>query len=517
MFSRSRVVTAIGRPALAHPAPPPRLPTEIWLGGIGAIAVCLGGFSVADIPRNHPGLQDVGLDAITYGHGKTLGAIVFWLGVALMVFAWMRVGRRLCAPVAGDPLLSLTTLRWTVIGWAAPLCVTVPLFSRDVYAYLGQGVVFAAGFDPYADGPAHHPGPVLDSMAQVWASTTAPYGPMFMAITRGVVAVSGEHVLTGVWLMRLVLLPGLLLSLWAVPRLATHFGASPEVGVWLALLNPMVLIHLVGGPHVELLMMGVLAAGLVLTVAGRHISGLAVLGLAVSIKVTAGVAIPFVVWIWLSHIRSERKVTGGDVARVFAVVIAVPVAVFAAWTAALGLGLGWLTGLGWADQIINWFTLPTAAAHLVTLVAAPFTSLNLWPVLTVTRAMGAVCLAIILVALWWRHRADERSAIAGLAWAMLAVLLLEPSTLPWYYTWVLVVAVAFTLPGWVRAVVVGVSTFMLIVFQPDDSIVFYKLPEVALAAALSLLAAISLLRPDPLRLGALARRLWGAEPGGSRR
>ncbi|NDK89687.1 alpha-(1-_6)-mannopyranosyltransferase A [Gordonia desulfuricans] len=482
--------------------------TEIRAGFLGAVLVALGGFAVADIPRNHPGLQRIGLDAITYGHGKTLGAIVFWVGVALMVIAWVRIGR-LVRPGA-DTAPAVGVLQRATILWSIPLILTVPLYSRDVYAYLGQAALFGAGFDPYADGPAHHPGPIVDSMAQVWASTTAPYGPMFLAIARGVTAVTGDHVLTGVLAMRLVLLPGLLLSLWAIPRLARHFGASASAGVWLALLNPMVLIHLVGGPHVELLMMGLLVTGVTLVVQGRHVGGLAVLGLAVSIKVTAGVAIPFMLWIWLAHIRSRRAVTARDVAGVLAAVVLIPVAVFAAWTAVVGLGLGWLTGLGWADRIINWFTLPTAAAHVVTLVAAPFTSLNLWPVLTVTRLIGMVVLAVLLVAAWWRFRHDERAAITGLAWAMLAVLVLEPSTLPWYYTWVLCVAVAFTLPEWVRAVVVAVSTFMLIVFQPDDSIVFYKLPEVMLAFALAGLAAWSLLRPDPLRLRPLARRVWGS-------
>ncbi|MEP9391289.1 polyprenol phosphomannose-dependent alpha 1,6 mannosyltransferase MptB [Gordonia sp. VNQ95] len=483
---------------------------DIWRGLVGSILVCLGGFAVADIPRNHPGLAGLGLDAVTYGHGKTLVGTIFWLGVALMIFSWVRIGRRVGPRVAPADRPSATTIRWAVIGWAAPLLVSVPLFSRDVYAYLGQASVFGAGFDPYADGPAHHPGPLVDSMAQVWASTTAPYGPMFMAIARGVVEITGEHVYLGVIATRVVLLPGLALSLWAVGRLADHFGAGAQAGLWLALLNPMVLIHLVGGPHVELLMMGLLAAGVALVVDGRHVAGLTVLGLAVSVKITAGVAIPFMLWIWLAHIRSQRTLTARDVTSTLAAVVAVPVAVFAAWTAALGLGLGWLTGLGWADRIINWFTLPTAAAHLVTLVAAPFTSLSLWPVLTVTRAIGAVCLAPILVALWWRGRRDERSAMTALAWAMLAVLVLEPSTLPWYYTWVLVIAAAFTLPEWTRALVVAVSAFMLIVFQPDDSIVFYKLPEVVLAVALSALAAISLIRPDPLRLRALARRAWGA-------
>lgn len=482
---------------------------SLWLGLVGSILVAFGGFGVADIPRNHPLLQDLGLTWITYGHGKSLFGIMFWAGIAGMVIAWVRLGRTITAAAGtDDPRPSVRALRWWVLAWAAPLAVTVPLYSRDVYAYLGQGAVFRAGFDPYTDGPAHYPGPLLDSMAQVWASTTAPYGPAFMGLIRGVAEVTGDHAILGVLAFRLVLLPGLVLALWAVPRLTRHFGASPRTGLWLVLFNPMVLIHLVGGSHVELLMMGILVAGVVLVVTGRHPAGMLLLGLAVSIKVTAGIAIPFMLWVWLSHIRAERPVRRRDVAGVAAAVAGIPLAVFAAATAALGLGLGWLTGLGWADRIVNWFTAPTLAAHLVTLVAAPFTALNLQPVLTVTRAVGSMVLAVLLVVIWWRSRRDERTAVAGVCWAMLAVLLLEPSTLPWYYTWVLCVVVAFTLPAWVRSVVVGVSTFMLIVFQPDDSILFYKPAEVVLALALSVLAAVSLLRPDPLRLGTFLRRAW---------
>ncbi|MGV9710216.1 polyprenol phosphomannose-dependent alpha 1,6 mannosyltransferase MptB [Gordonia sp. NPDC003424] len=481
---------------------------DLVLGFVGALLVCLGSFGVGDIARNNTLAQDLGLDAITYGHGKTLFGTIFWIGVATMVIAWVRTGRRL---LSGGPVPSVRAMRSAVIAWATPLAIGVPVYSRDVYAYLGQGAVFGAGYNPYADGPAHLPGPLVDSMAQVWAATTAPYGPLFVGLTRVVTAITGEHPIAGVYVMRLVLLPGLVLALWAIPRLAGHFGASGQDGLWLALCNPMVLIHLVAGSHVELLMMGVAVTGVTLAVIGRHVPGLLMLGLAVSIKITAGIAIPFVVWIWLSHIRSRRPVTPRDVLGVFAAVVVVPLAVFAACTAVVGLGLGWLTGLGWADRIINWFTLPTLAGHLVTIAAAPFTAVNLQAVLPVTRAIGSVALAVVLVALWWRCRRDERSAMAGLGLAMVAVLLLEPSTLPWYYTWALYFAAAFTLPGRVRAIVVGVSVFMLIVFQPDDSILFYKLPETALAAALSVLAAVSLLREDPLRL----RRLtdWFAGTG----
>lgn len=479
------------------------------LGAVSSLLVCIGGFGVADIPRNHALAADLGLAWMTYGHGKTLSGTVFWIGVASMIIAWVRLGRRITATGTDDPTLSVGRLRRAVLLWAAPLFVTVPLFSRDVYAYLAQGAVFDAGFNPYADGPAHHTGPLLDSMAQVWATTTAPYGPLFMGIAKLVVGITGDHVILGVLAMRLVLLPGLFLSLWAIPRLARHFGASPAAGLWLVLFNPMVLIHLVGGPHVELLMMGLLVSGIALVVTGRHVAGLGVLGLAVSVKITAGIAIPFVVWIWLSHIRARRDVGPRDVVGVFAATAAIPAGVFLAFTGWLGLGLGWLTGLGWADRIINWFTLPTVAAHVITLIATPFATLNLQSVLPVTRTIGSVLLAVILVTLWWRQRHDERAAVLGMAAAMLAVLVLEPSTLPWYYTWLLCILVAFTLTDEIRMVIVAVSTFMLIVFQPDDSILFYKLPELFIALALAALAAVSLTRPDPLRLRAAGRRLSG--------
>lgn len=137
---------------------------DLTLGAIGSILVCAGAFGVGDIPRNSAVLQDLGLTWMTYGHGKTLFGTVFWLGVATMVIAWVRLGRRITTEGGrGDRQTPVRVSQWGVIAWAAPLLVSVPIYSRDVYAYLGQGAVFIAGFNPYADGPAHHPGPLVDS------------------------------------------------------------------------------------------------------------------------------------------------------------------------------------------------------------------------------------------------------------------------------------------------------------------------------------------------------------------
>ena len=131
--------------------------------------------------------------------------------------------------------------------------------------------------------------------------------------------------------------------------------------------------------------------------------------------------------------------------------------------------------------------------------AAPFVALNLQPVLEVTRAIGSVVLAVTLVALWWRHRHDVRDAVAGMAWAMLAVLLLEPSTLPWYYTWPLAVAGAFTWSRRTLAIIAGLSVWLMVVFMPTGSIGLYSLWNVALAVALGALALWLLKRGIGLR------------------
>ncbi|MCK0440970.1 polyprenol phosphomannose-dependent alpha 1,6 mannosyltransferase MptB [Gordonia alkaliphila] len=493
-------MTALRRWVRTHP--------DAALGFLGAVLLSIGTYGLADIPRNDATLADLGLAPMSYGHGKTLSWLVFWGGAALMVIAWVRIGRAMAADEGGWDLRST---RLTVYSWTAPLLFAIPVFSRDVYAYLGQARVLAAGFNPYYDGPAHYPGPIVDSMAQIWAPTTSPYSPAFLLLARGVVGVSGDNVWLGVFLMRLVLLVGLVLSVWALPKIAARFGAAPPAALWLILLNPMLLAHLVGGPHLELLMMGFLAAGIAVAVTGRPVLGLLLLGCAASIKITAAIAIPFVFWIWLDQVRRRRAVTGRDRVGVFAATALVPVAVFGMFTLLLGLGVGWINGLSWASRIINPFTIPTLVGHVVTYVAAPWQVWNLQEVLPVTRAVGQAVLAVLLVWLWWRFRTDARSAMAGAGWAMLALLLLEPSTLPWYYVWALVFAAAFPLPLGVRQVVVGVSVYFFIVFQPDDSILFYKPIESLLAIALAVLAALALGRPDPLRLGR-ARRWAFAVP-----
>ena len=150
------------------------------------------------------------------------------------------------------------------------MLLSPPLFTRDVFSYLAQGALPLAGFDPYAVGPEAMPGIFTDNVHYFWQDTPAPYGPLFILIAKSVAWLVGDNIIAGVLLMRLALLPGLLLLVWALPELTRRLGGRVPVALWVAVANPMMVIHMIGGGHNDLLVVGLLAAGSLLALRGRH-------------------------------------------------------------------------------------------------------------------------------------------------------------------------------------------------------------------------------------------------------
>ena len=472
------------------------------LGVVGAICITFGGFGAGSVRRRDPLLEQMHLSWLRFGHGFVLSTIIVWVGVLLMITAWVRLGR---ATLHGRTTVG--ELRWIVPAWTAPLLLSVPMFSRDAYSYLAQGALLRDGFDPYGVGPVANPGVLLDNVSNVWTTTTAPYGPLFLLLGRGITTLTGDNVIAGTMLLRLTMLPGLALMMWAVPRLARHLGGRSTTAVWLAVLNPLVLIHLIGGVHNELLMVGLMTAGIVLALEHRHVAGIALVAIAVAIKATAGLALPFLVWIWMLHVRDKARAEGRTppspvlvFTKTAGIGAAVFVAVFAVSSLVAGVGIGWLTALSGSAKIINWLSLPTILAHLVTVGTSWFLDLRLDPVLYVTRLLCSVVLVVILAAAWWWGRKSERNAVKGILIALVATVVLSPAALPWYYSWPLAIAAGFALSRTTLMVLTGLSTWLMLVFQPDGAIGLYNIVHVALAVIAAVVAALALTRVDPLRL-----------------
>ncbi|MGV9413952.1 alpha-(1-_6)-mannopyranosyltransferase A [Nocardia sp. NPDC003693] len=475
------------------------------LGFFGALMITFGGFGAGSVRRNDPLLEAAHLSWLRFGHGYALSTVFVWIGVLAMITAWVRLGRATIGNVP-NVTVTLNELRAIVGIWIFPLLFAVPMFSRDAYSYLAQGALLRDGFNPYEVGPVVNPGVLLDNVSPVWTTTTAPYGPIFLLLARAITSLTGENVVAGTIALRLVMLPGLALMVWAVPHLTKHLGGKPTTALWLSVLNPLVLIHLMGGVHNEMLMVGLMAAGIALVLERHHVAGIVVVAIGVGVKATAGVALPFLVWIWMIHERERRAAQGeGELphptlmfAKIAGLGVAVFAAVFAVASALAGVGIGWLTALSGSKKIINWLSLPTVMAHMTTWVT-PF---RLEPVLDVTRALCAAALIVVLVWTWWRFRNSERAAVFGILIAFVAIVILSPAALPWYYSWPLALAAGFALSTTTLQWLVGVCTWLMLVFQPDGSIGLYNFPHVALATFAAVVAALSLRTVDPLRLSA---------------
>lgn len=460
------------------------------LGCLGATVLTIGGLGAGSTRLHDPLLESLHLSWLRFGHGLVLSSVLLWTGVALMLIAWLWLGRRVIDRTATEYTMIATT------GfWLAPLLLSVPLFSRDTYSYLAQGALLRDGFDPYVVGPVENPNSLLENVSPIWTTTTAPYGPAFILVAKFVTMLVGNDVVAGTMLLRLCMLPGLALLIWAAPRVARHVGASGAAALWICVLNPLVIIHLMGGVHNEMLMVGLMMAAIALTFAGRPIWGVGLIATAVAVKATAGLALPFMVWVWMRQLRERHDMPP---VRAFAVSTAASALIFGAVFAVLslmaGVGLGWLTALAGSVKIINWLTVPTAASNLINAIGGLLFPVNFYAVLEVARIIGIAAIVIALPLLWWRYRHTDREALTGIALAMVVVVLFVPAALPWYYTWPLAVAAALvqTRPG--IAAVAGFSTWIMVMWKPDGAHGMYSWAHVLLTTTCAVVAWYSLYR-----------------------
>ncbi len=469
---------------------PPRTP--LLLGLAGSVLMVLGGFGAGGVLAHDPLLTNSALGFWRYGHGREIAIALFYLGLLLLAYAWMRLGRGVLAHrVGGRAVLT------TAAVWMAPMLLAAPMYTRDVFSYLAQGALPLAGFDPYAVGPEVLTGPIQENVHPVWQDTPAPYGPLFILIAKAVAAVTGDNLIAGVVLMRLVLLPGLLLLIWALPELTQRMGGRIPVTLWIAVANPIMVVHMVGGIHNDLLVVGLLAAAALLTLRSQHAGGIALASAAMAIKASAGLMLPFLVLVWAAHLPTGSRTT--RILRAGASGIAVFVAVFAACTLVAGVGMGWLPALSAPAMIIHWYSAPTGVGLFVHAVVDIVADVRVEPFINVSRAIGVGALLVIGCRHWWAARDDGPDAIRRAGIVLLAAALLGPTLLSWYPSWgmVLLAMTAWSARG--LAMVVFCSLCLMIVTYPDGGTAQYNAPLLILGASLWALAAASLLWPDPLR------------------
>ena len=149
---------------------------------------------------------------------------------------------------------------------------------------------------------------------------------------------------------------------------------------------------------------------------------------------------------------------------------------------------------------MNWLSLPTGAGEILHGFVGIFVELpKVWFV-TAMRIVGGGLLLWIIIRQWWLARDGGPDAVRRAAIALFAFAVLSPATLPWYLVWGFVLAAALRWERRQLAVLVTVAVFLVLTYTPAGDDLLYDWLFMALAAGVSILAGMSLLRRDPLNL-----------------
>jgi alpha-1,6-mannosyltransferase len=458
---------------------------------------------------------------------QTVSLTMTTTGAVMMALAWLMLGRF----TLGPRRMSRSQLDHTLLLWIVPLLIAPPMYSKDVYSYLAQSQISRNGLNPYKVGPA--PGLGLDhvftlSVPSLWRETPAPYGPLFLWVGRGISALTGENIVAAVLSHRVVVLLGVGLIVWAVPRLARRCGVAEVSALWLGAANPLLLMHLVAGIHNEALMLGLMLTGTEFAL--RGVTGAA--GPATSDR-AAGSLVPrplhwphgrdeWAAWIPLAMLivgsvlitmSSQVKLPGllalGFVGMALAhrwgatfkaflmastLMTALSLVVMAIIGWASGLGFGWIFTLGTANVVRSWMSPPTLLA-LGTGQVGILLGLgdHTTAVLSLTRAIGVL---IIMITVTWLLLAVLRGRlhpVGGLGVALAATVLLFPVVQPWYLLWAIIPLAAWaTRPGF-RIATIAV-TLVVGIFGPTangDRFALFQIVDATLASAAIVLLLIA--------------------------
>jgi len=336
-----------------------------------------------------------------------------WAGFAayLGALAWApRLGRH---PVWG-------AIAVAVLAFA---CLP-PLLSHDVYSYVDYARLGTLhGLDPYVHPPLSVPtDPAFSHVT--WTDTTSAYGPLFTLVTY---PLAWLPVGTAVYALKAASAVAVLAIAFIVARLAPGRGVDPLRAAAFVALNPLVLVHVVGGPHNDALAVLLMTLGIAAILTARETSAGAALVAGAAIKASTAVAIPFALLATAKRPPTGLKCPHAEGNR--------PVGrlLVGGLVAAVGIGVGAYLGFGWSW--LDAFALAGENQGRTSHMSIPMTTARLASLdpHAVRIAFLTLFAALVIYLLIWTHRGGDW--LRATAWATTGLLLATSWLLPWYLLW----------------------------------------------------------------------------------
>ena len=469
-----------------------------WVGTVGALLIGLGGLGAGALPVVGNPFGELPFGQLMGRMLVSSSAMVF-IGVGLIVIAWL-----LLAVIAGTPLLFHRLSAhppqhllkpaqvWSIFfSWTLPILVTAPLFTQDIYSYIANGSIVVQGMDPYSAGPVQLLGaddPLARSVPFIWANSPSPYGPVALGIAAVISIITNDSIVAAVILHRITSLLGVVAAGWAITALAKRCRFHPATALWLGILNPLTILHLIGGIHNESLMLGFVLVGMELVLRGIDkleastslsmstawpgwlltFLGGTLISAAGMVKVTGFIGLGFAGMALARFLfRRTSMKQWLSISAAAGYFLSVLILSIGAFTLASGIGLGWVTGQGGAATIRSWLSVSTDVG-----VASGFMGMMLGlgdhteAILSVTRAAGVLAAAAFMVRMLFATFRGVMHPIGGLGVSTLILVILFPVVHPWYILWAIFPLAAWANRWFFRYAVVIYSAVMSFVVLP---------------------------------------------------
>jgi Glycosyltransferase family 87 len=338
-----------------------------------------------------------------------------WLGFA----AYLGV-------LAAAPGLGRRVVWGAIFVAVAAFAVTPVLLSHDVYSYVDYarlGVVH--GLDPYVHPPLAAPSDPAFAAVD-WTEATSAYGPLFTLATY---PLAWLPVAVAVAVLKVVAALSVLGLALVAARLAAWRGADPLRAAAFVALNPLVLVHVVGGAHNDglAMLLAMLAAAAILN--ARELSGGGALLAAIATKASTAFIAPFALLATTNPRPLARHVEPGATHRPTGrLLLGAALGAAGVWGAALLVfGWDWLSAFGLAGENqgrTSHMSIPITLARLA----------GLDPGAVRLAALLLFATLIVYLLIWtWRGGDWLRAA----AWTAAGLLLATAWLLPWYLIWLL--------------------------------------------------------------------------------
>ena len=294
-----------------------------------------------------------------------------------------------------------------------------PLLSQDVFSYISYSRIwFLDGLNPYVHASSAVPTDAAFPYVG-WRDATSAYGPLFTLFTAPIAFLG---VAGALWTMKAIAAVSLLLILYLVALSSKLIGRDWFKPVLFIGLNPLVLVHVVGGAHNDAMMVMLLMFSVWAVLSRMEFAGGISAVAAFSVKMSAVVAIPFLV---LGSNRRFRSI----------VAMAMSLLLIAA-TSLIVFGTNVLDSfalVGENQARTSFYSLPNQTSRLIGAVGG----VDAGQVLSTVKSFYLVAFLTTVVILILRVRAGKMSWLTGAGWSYFGLLCATAWLLPWYVIWML--------------------------------------------------------------------------------